>query len=58
MLGRPMIRRLTENSAIMVRIEASRCRILKRWLRTAVTSPAQAAARAAASVASHGLSRR
>ncbi len=39
--GLPMTRRLTENSAIIVRIEASRLRILKRTFSIAVTRPAQ-----------------
>ena len=44
MFGRPMIRRLIEKSAIMVRIEASRCRMRKRTLTKAVTKPASAPA--------------
>jgi hypothetical protein len=37
-----MMRRLTEKRAIMVRMDASRCRILKRTLMNAVTNPAHA----------------
>ncbi|MCY1307754.1 hypothetical protein D9M70_577080 [compost metagenome] len=53
--GLPMTRRLTENSAIIVRIEASRLRILKRTLSIAVTMPAAAPATIATQAASHGL---
>ena len=54
MLGRPMMRRLIENSAIMVRMLASRCRILKRTLSMAVTRPASAPATTAHPVARYG----
>ena len=50
-----MTRRLTENSAIMVRMLASRCRILKRTLRVAVTIPEAAPASMARPVATHGF---
>lgn len=53
--GLPMTRRFTENSAIIVRIDASRLRILKRTLSMAVTMPAAAPAAMAISAASQAL---
>src|SRR5690606_36132691 len=53
--GLPITRRLTENSAIIVRIEASRLRMRKRTLRKAVTMPAAPPAIIAIAAASHGL---
>lgn len=54
-LGTPITRRLIENSAVIVRMPASRCRIEKRMLSQAVTLPARQPATMAASVAKRGL---
>src|SRR4051812_34597466 len=50
-----MTRRLTENKAIMVRMLASRCRILNRTFRVAVTIPDTAPASMAMPVAAQGF---
>ncbi|CRZ42103.1 Uncharacterised protein [Vibrio cholerae] len=49
------MRMLMENAAIMVKIEAKRCKIPHRTLRKAVTQPVAAPARMANPVATHGL---
>ena len=51
MLGPPMMRRLTENSAIIIRIEASRSMIFSRTFSQPVIKPATAPASVPAMVA-------